>query len=46
MQDALLGDPIANTKQNTKKAKPTGQTESIGINDMNLYLKAYQTCQI
>ena len=24
MQDALLGDPIANTKKNTKKAKATG----------------------
>ena len=22
--DALLGDPIVNTKKNTKKAKPTG----------------------
>ena len=24
MQDALLGDPIVNTKKNTKKAKATG----------------------
>ena len=24
MQDALLGDPMANTKKNTKKAKATG----------------------
>ena len=24
MQDTLLGDPIANTKKNTKKAKATG----------------------
>ena len=24
MQDALLGDPITNTKKNTKKAKATG----------------------
>ena len=37
MQDALLGDPIANTKKNTKKAKATGQTESIGINDIGIY---------
>ena len=36
-QDALLGDPIANTKKNTKKAKATGQTESIGINDIGIY---------
>ena len=36
-QDALLGDPIANTKKNTKKAKATGQTESIGINDIEIY---------
>ena len=37
MQDALLGDPIANTKRNTKKAKATGQTESIGTNDLGIY---------
>ena len=37
MQDALLGDPIANTKKNTEKAKATGQTESIGINDIGIY---------
>ena len=37
MQDALLGDPIANTKKNTKKAKTTGQTDSIGINDIGIY---------
>ena len=36
-QDALLGDLIANTKKNTKKAKATGQTESIGINDIGIY---------
>ena len=33
MQDALLGDPIANAK----KAKATGRTESIGINDIGIY---------
>ena len=27
--DALLGDPIVNTKKNTKKAKVTGQTDNI-----------------
>ena len=32
MQNALLGDLIANAKKNTKKAKATGQTDSIGIN--------------
>ena len=30
--DALLGDPIVNTKKNTKKAKPTGQTDNIDEN--------------
>ena len=37
MQDALLGDPIANTKKNMKKAKGTGQTDSISINDIGIY---------
>ena len=37
VQDALLGDPSANTKKNTKKAKATGRTESIGINDIGIY---------
>ena len=37
MQDALLGDPIANTKMNTKKTKSTEQTDSIGINDIGIY---------
>ena len=37
MQDALLGDPIVNTKKNTKKAKATGRTDSIGINDIGIY---------
>ena len=37
VQDALLGDQIANGKKNTKKAKATGQTDSIGINDMGIY---------
>ena len=36
-QDALLSDPIANTKKNTKKAKATGQTDSIGLNDIGIY---------
>ena len=31
--DALLGDPIVNTKRNMKKAKPTGQTDNIAEND-------------
>ena len=34
-QDALLGDPIANTKKNIKKAKATGQTDS--INEIGIY---------
>ena len=32
--DALLGDPIVNTKKNTKKAKPAGQTDNIDQNDI------------
>ena len=49
VQDALLGDPIENAKKNTKKAKATGQTDSIGINDIEIHefvLKAYQTHQM
>ena len=37
MQDALLGDLIVNTKKNMKKAKATGRTDSIGINDIGIY---------
>ena len=37
MPDALLGDPIVNTKKNTKRAKATGQTDSIGVNDKGIY---------
>ena len=37
MQDALLGDPIANAKKNMEKAKATGRTDSIGINDIGIY---------
>ena len=37
MQDALLGDLIANAKKIMKKAKATGQTDSIGINDIGIY---------
>ena len=35
--DKLLGDPIVNTKKNTKKAKATGQTDNIDINDIGIY---------
>ena len=35
-QDALLGDLIANTKKNMKKAKATGRTDGIGINDIGI----------
>ena len=37
MSNALLGDPIVNTKKNTKKAKATWRTDSIGINDIGIY---------
>ena len=37
MLDALLGDPIVNTKKNTKKAKATGQTDRIDENDVGIY---------
>ena len=47
--DALLGDPIVNTKKNTKRPKQQGK-QTILMKMMyeytNLYLKAYQTCQI
>ena len=36
-QDALLGDLIANAKKNMKKAKVTGRTDSIGINDIGIH---------
>ena len=45
MQDALLGDLIVNTKQNTKKAKATGQTDSIGINDIGIYEFVFEGLQ-
>ena len=35
--DALLGDPIVNTKKNTKKAKATGRTDNIDENDIQIY---------
>ena len=34
MLAALLGDPIVNTKKNTKKTKATGQTDKIDENDI------------
>ena len=37
MSDALLGDPIVNTKKNTKKAKATEQTDSIDENDVRIF---------
>ena len=37
MQDALLGDPIVSAKKNMEKAKATGQTDSVGINDIGIY---------
>ena len=36
MPDALLGDPIVNTKKNTKKAKAAGQTDKIDENDIQI----------
>ena len=40
--DALLGDPIVNIKKNTKKPKATGQTDSIGINDIGIYESVFE----
>ena len=37
MQDALVGDLIVNAKKNMKKAKATGRTDSMGINDIGIY---------
>ena len=37
MPDALLDDPIVNTKKNTKKAKATGLTDNIDENDVRIY---------
>ena len=35
--DALLGDPIVNTKKNMKKAKATGRADNIDVNDIGIY---------
>ena len=35
--NALLGDPIVNTKKNTQKAKATGRIDNIDINDIGIY---------
>ena len=40
--DALLGYPIVNTKKNTKKAKATWRTDSIGINDIGIYESVFE----
>ena len=40
--DTLLGDPIANTKKNIKKAKATGQTVNIDINDIGIYESVFE----
>ena len=37
MPDALLGDPIVNTKKNTKKAKATVRADKIDENDVQIY---------
>ena len=47
--DALLGDPMVNTKKNKKRPKLQGKQiilMKMIYEYMNLYLKAYQTCQI
>ena len=35
--DALLGDPIVNTKKKSKKAKATGRIDNIDENDIGIY---------
>ena len=35
--DTLLGDPMANTKKSTNKAKATGQKDTIRINDIGIF---------
>ena len=35
--DTLLGDPMANTKKGTCKAKEKGQKDTIGINDIGIF---------
>ena len=37
--DTLLSDPMVNTKKGTYKAKEKGQKDTIGINDIALFLK-------
>ena len=47
--DTLLGDPMVNTKISINKTKATGQKDTIGIDNIEIFefiLKAYQTCQI
>ena len=47
--DALLGDPTVNTKRIQKRPKKQGEQMILMkmiYEYMNLYLKAYQTCQI
>ena len=40
--DPILGDPILDTKKNTKKAKVTGKTDTINENDIQIYEFLFQ----
>ena len=40
--DTLLGDPMANTKKGTYKAKEKGQKDIIGINDIGIFEFIFQ----
>ena len=49
MSDTLLGDPIVNIKRILKRPKQQGEQTILmrmTYEYTNLYLKAYQTCQI
>ena len=40
--DTLLGDPMASTKKSTYKAKEKGQKDTIGINDIGIFVFIFE----